>query len=232
MTIDGWRRYVWGALALLCAGLAWGSWQGLVPMGLVEVLGFATGVAGVLLVVEENVWNFPVGIANNLAFLIVFFSARLYADMALQVVYVGMALAGWRRWVTGSRGPNPLRVTSAPWSERLALLAAGSVATIGLTAYLRRVGGAAPALDALTTVLSLAAQWLLNRKRIDNWYVWLTADVLYLWLYLDRRLYLTTALYAVFIGLCFLGLARWREAARRAAVDASEGLAAAVSPSP
>jgi nicotinamide mononucleotide transporter len=211
--LRGWRPVAWASLAVLCAGLAWGSGRGLLALGLVEVFGFATGAACVLLVVDENVWNFPVGIANNLGFFALFFSARLYADMALQLVYVGLAVAGWRLWLKGNGGQEPLRVSTAPAFERLLLFALGLFASAALVVYLRRIGDAAPVRDALTTVLSLIAQWLLNRKRIDSWAVWITADVLYVWLYLDRRLYLTAVLYAIFIGLCLAGLARWRAAA-------------------
>jgi nicotinamide mononucleotide transporter len=219
--VTAWRPWAWAGLALLSAGLAWGSWQGRLPLGLTEVFGFATGAACVLLVVDESVWNFPVGIANNVAFLLLFFSARLYADMALQVVYVGLAVAGWALWARGGGGPERLRVTRAPPGERAVLALAGLLATAGLAAYLRRVGDAAPWLDALTTVLSLIAQWLLNRKRLDNWFVWITADLLYVWLYVGRGLYLTAALYAIFIGLCLTGLARWRREARTAGLQAA-----------
>ena len=96
--------------------------------------------------------------------------------------------------------------------------AIGAVATALLTLYLRSVNDAAPFLDGLTTVLSLCAQWLLNQKRIENWLVWIAADVLYVWLYLQRRLYLTAALYFVFILMCVAGLTRWRRG--QAAADA------------
>lgn len=87
----------------------------------------------------------------------------------------------------------------------------------GGAVYLRRIGDAAPVLDALTTVLSLIAQWLLNRKRIDNWWAWIAADVLYVGLYVRRGLHLTALLYAVFILLCVWGLRRWRRSRTHAA---------------
>jgi nicotinamide mononucleotide transporter len=85
-----------------------------------------------------------------------------------------------------------------------------ALGTAGMTVGLRAAGGSAPVLDAFTTVLSLAAQWLLNRKSIENWYVWITADVLYIYLYVSRGLHLTAVLYAVFLGLCIAGLVAWR----------------------
>jgi nicotinamide mononucleotide transporter len=80
-----------------------------------------------------------------------------------------------------------------------------------MTLFLRSVGGAAPFFDALTTTLSLAAQYLLTRKLIENWYIWITADIIYIGLYINRELYLTSALYALFLVLCLLGLRQWRQ---------------------
>jgi nicotinamide mononucleotide transporter len=72
------------------------------------------------------------------------------------------------------------------------------------------VNGAAPFWDSITTTLCLAAQYLLCRKRIENWWLWITADVIYVPLYFSRHLPLTAVLYAGFIGLCVIGLFRWR----------------------
>jgi len=72
------------------------------------------------------------------------------------------------------------------------------------------VKDSAPVLDALTTALSLGAQYLLNRKAVENWLLWITADVLYVYLYLARGLHLTAVLYLVFLCLCVAGLRSWR----------------------
>jgi nicotinamide mononucleotide transporter len=111
-----------------------------------------------------------------------------------------------------------------PPRERAAVVGVSTVAAAALTWWFVRIGDASPGLDALTTVLSLGAQWLLNRKRIENWLLWMTADVLYVWLYLARHLYLTAVLYAIFIVLCLLGLRQWRAAMRTAPGAASAPL--------
>jgi Nicotinamide mononucleotide transporter len=65
-------------------------------------------------------------------------------------------------------------------------------------------------MDAFTTVLSLAAQYLLNRKTIENWLLWIVDDVIYIWLYIARDLRLTAVLYFVFLCLCVAGFLSWR----------------------
>jgi len=204
---------VWALLAAVCAGVGVAAAQHAVPISVTEVLGFATGAACVLLVIDENIWNFPVGLANNVFFLVLFWSARLYGDMALQFLYLALGVAGWRRWARGAGDGGALAVSRMPPRERAALAVVTVVATVGLAWWFVRIGDASPALDALTTVLSLGAQWLLNRKRLENWYLWIAADVAYVWLYVARRLYLTAVLYAIFVTLCLVGLRRWRAGA-------------------
>jgi nicotinamide mononucleotide transporter len=191
------------ALMVIC------SWRGWISYALTETLGFVTGVACVYLVVREHIWNFPLGIANNVAFFVLFYSSRLYGDAWLQVVYLGLAVHGWRCWLHGGEDRTPRKIGHAPPRLLATLAVLVALGTAGMTLGLRAVGGAAPVLDAFTTVLSLAAQWLLNRKAIENWYVWITADVLYIYLYVSRGLHLTAVLYAVFLGLCFAGLVAW-----------------------
>ncbi|MFO1420806.1 MAG: nicotinamide riboside transporter PnuC [Candidatus Competibacteraceae bacterium] len=182
------------------------------PYSLTETLGFVTGAACVYLVVRQNIWNFPLGIANNVFFLILFVEARLYGDAGLQVVYILLGIQGWYWWLHGGAYRTALPVNRA--RPRTLLWLAGLVAlgTAGLMLALQAARGSAPFLDAFTTVLSLAAQYLLNRKAIENWYLWIAADVLYIALYLARDLHLTALLYFIFLCLCLAGLWRWRQA--------------------
>jgi nicotinamide mononucleotide transporter len=223
------HRGIWIATAVISLGLLLGAGLHWLPLGLTEVLGFITGAVCVLLVVEQHIWNFPVGIANNLVFIALFLSARLYGDMALQVVYLVLGGIGWYQWLYGGAGHTALRVRRTPLLEAAVLAGIGIIATVGGTWYLARIGDAAPFLDALTTVLSLIAQYLLNGKRLENWFVWIAADVLYIYLYLTKGLYLTAVLYALFIVMCIAGVRAWRAALRR---QAGEPLLAGVPPPP
>jgi nicotinamide mononucleotide transporter len=205
----------WAAIVVASVSLTWASLWGQLSIGLTEVFGFATGAACVLLVVEESIWNFPVGLANNAFFLVLFFSARLYADMGLQIVYFALGVAGWWRWTHGmAEGHGHFPVSRASGREWIVLGTSGLLATVVGSVHLRRIGDAAPVLDALTTVLSLIAQWLLNQKKIDNWWVWIAADVLYVGLYVRRGLGLTACLYFVFILMCLAGLRSWNASLR------------------
>lgn len=195
------------AVAGAVLAASYGRWW---PINVTEACGFATGGICVWLVVRENVWNWPIGMANNAVFFVLFWQGRLYADMGLQAVYFALSGFGWIHWLRGGpeRGVLPItRTTRGEWAVLAAAVAGG---TWGLQVVLTAANGAAPWADALTTALSLAAQYLLSRKRLENWYVWIAADVIYVPLYVSRELPLTALLYAVFLGMCLAGLRAWR----------------------
>ena len=175
-----------------------------------ELAGFLTGAACVYLTVKAHIANFPVGLANSAFFLILFFSAGLYADSALQVVYLVLGAVGWWQWVYGGAGRTPLVVSQASSTELVVMVGMVIAATIPLTILLASAHDIAPFWDALTTALSLAAQWLLNTKKVQTWYFWIAADAIYVPLYFAKDLWLTAIVYVIFLGLCVAGLRSWR----------------------
>ncbi|HEY3417638.1 MAG TPA: nicotinamide riboside transporter PnuC, partial [Armatimonadota bacterium] len=151
-----------------------------------------------------------------------FLSTRLYGDMGLQVVYIGLAVHGWCQWLCGGANKTVLQVSHTSWQEGATLIGLGMAITALLTGYFIHIHDTAPFLDALTTVLSLIAQYLLNYKRLENWYIWIAADVIYVGLYAYKGLFLTAVLYAVFIAMCVAGLRAWRASLReQPAVEAA-----------
>lgn len=194
-----------GVSALLIAASYFHWW----PLWMTEVLGFVTGGVCVWLVVREHIWNWPVGLANNIFFFVLFFQSRLFADMGLQVVYFGLGVWGWWNWLYGGENKTTLQVSRATPVEWIALVAFVPLGTWALREILIAANGAAPFWDALTTVLSLVAQYLLCRKRFENWFFWITADIIYIPLYLSRDLPLTAVLYAVLLIMCLVGVRQW-----------------------
>ena len=196
-------------LVLLLSYRAWWS------ISVTEAWGFVTGGVCVWLVVREHLWNWPIGIANNIFFFILFLQGRLFADMSLQVVYLGLGAYGWMDWVFGGENRTVLKISRTTRAEWLTLALLIPLGTWGFREILLVVNGAAPFWDSLTTVLSLAAQYLLCRKRFENWFLWIAADVIYVPLYLSRQLPLTAVLYAVFLGMCLIGVREWNRSMRK-----------------
>lgn len=187
--------------AFVLAGLSF-SWG--------DLLGFVTGVVNVWLLVRQNPLNWPVGILNVSIYLVVFWYVGLYADAGLQIVYIVLGFYGWWHWLFGGTEGAPPRVSRTSRTEWIVLGAVGFVATIGLWQLLVRVSDSTvPLPDAVTTVLSLIATYGQTRKRVESWLIWITADLIYIPLYVYKGLWLTGLLYVVFLGLCVAGLRAW-----------------------
>jgi nicotinamide mononucleotide transporter len=200
--------------AVLGSGLLLAVATGWLPLPWTEVAGFVTGALCVWLVTRQHLGNWPLGLANNVFFFVLFLQTRLYADMGLQVVYFAMGVWGWWHWLRGGTDRTPLQISRTTPVEWLAIFLMVPLATAGLRKLLIHYQGSAPFWDSLTTILSLAAQYLLCRKRLENWWIWIVADLIYIPLYLSRGLVLTAVLYAVFLVLCLLGWYRWCMAAK------------------
>ncbi|MGN9775737.1 nicotinamide riboside transporter PnuC [Micromonospora sp. H33] len=188
------------------------------PTTWAELLGFATGVLTVWLVARQRIANWPLGIANVLLLMLLFWTAGLYADAALQVVYVGLGLYGWWAWLFGGERRTRLTVSRTGRGEWWALAAVGAALTAAIWLLLdRATDSTVPLPDALTTALSLLATYGQTRKRVESWWLWIAADLIYIPLYAYKGLYLTAALYVIFLGLCVLGLREWWADLRRGA---------------
>ncbi|XHR29848.1 MAG: nicotinamide riboside transporter PnuC [Chthoniobacteraceae bacterium] len=200
-------------LVLLPSYRAW--W----PIGIAEAWGFVTGGICVWLVVREHLWNWPIGLANNVFFFTLFLEGRLFADMSLQVVYFGLGVYGWLNWLFGGANRTVLKISRTSRVEWLILAVTIPLCTWGLREILLAVNGAAPFWDSLTTVISLAAQYLLCRKHFENWFLWIAADLIYVPLYLSRHLPLTAILYAVFLVMCLIGVREWKRSMDKGLAD-------------
>jgi nicotinamide mononucleotide transporter len=159
----------------------------------------------------NKVWGWPVGLVNVLLFIVVFREARLYAAMGLQVVYVVLLLYGWYAWKRGGAGHEALVVTRTPRHLVLPILVSGVAGAAALGSFLyRQTDASLPFLDAALTSFSLAAQGMQTRKWLENWLVWLVVDVAYVGMYAYKQLFLTSGLYAVFLGIAVMGWLEWR----------------------
>ncbi len=214
------KRLFWILFPISSIALILLSVLKIVPLSLTEVLGFITGALCVWWVVEENIWTWPVGIANNVFFIILFLQAKLFADMALQVVYIALGLLGWYWWLKGGKNKSELKVSRVSTKTAIILFLITVVSTYFMTGYLTSINDSAPFWDALTTVMSLVAQYMLTRKLLENWIVWISADIIYIALYASKNLYLTSVLYFVFLLMCVEGYRQWKKSRKLAIEEA------------
>lgn len=185
------------------------------PVSRIEVFGFVTGAACVWAVARQKIWNWPVGILNNIAFVILFFTAGLYGETLLQVIFAVIAVYGWIKWsrgVSGKAGANDLPIRDATKVEVIAGAAITVVAT-ALIAFALHAGtdSQVPIPDAFVLAASLVATYAQAKKIFQHWYVWIVIDVVSIPLYFSRGLVLTGILYIGFLGLCIYGLIDWNK---------------------
>ncbi len=180
-------------------------------MSPLEISAAVFGAVSVYLSTKENIWSWPTAIINVGLYTIVFHQSRLYADMGLQVVYFTLSIYGWYNWLHGGEQHTVLHVSRATPRTLavLALLIVAFATALGTTLY-TRTNAALPFLDSALVATSLAAQWLMTRKVLENWLLWVAVDVVYVPMFISRGLLATAVLYAVFLVLAMLGYISWR----------------------
>ena len=180
-------------------------------MSTIEIIAVVLGLACVGLTVRQNIWCWPTGLAMVALYIVIFYQVKLYSDMLLQVIYVFMQLYGWWAWLRGGPKHSQLIVTRSPWENLILLAILCIVGTMTLGSVMARYTDASfPLMDALTTAASLIAQWLMGRKKLESWLIWIIVDVVSIGLYCAKELYLTGGLYTVFLILATIGYFSWK----------------------
>lgn len=185
-----------------------------------EATGLLSGLLCVVLLIRQNIWNWPIGLLYSLVSVVVFYRSRLYADLGLHVFYVGMNAYGWYYWLfakPAATTPTLLVTNVAPRTALvLALVVAAATAVLGWI-LANRTNAALPYWDSATTTMSFAAMWMTARKQIENWIVWLIVDIVATGIYLVKGLELYAVLYLVYIGMAFVGWWAWHQSMRQTA---------------
>jgi nicotinamide mononucleotide transporter len=200
----------YGIPVLISVALGVGSATRLLPFDWLEAFGFITGAWGVWLQVRENVWNWPIQLVSSALYVLVFFNTKLYSDAGLNVLYVVLYVLGWYWWLRGGADRGELNIRRISIRLAVLLVVIAAVTTAGWTALLASVHDSAPFLDALTTVLSLIALFLIARKVFESWHVWIAVNLIYVGLYVYKGLNLTAVLYTLFAAMSVAGLVNWR----------------------
>lgn len=179
-------------------------------MNPIEVVAVVFGLLCVWLCVKENIWCWPTGLVQVSLYVIIFYQAKLYSDTILNVIYVGVQFYGWYHWLHGGRDRGELAVSrlSAPALNGWIVVTVVGTALWGY-GMASLTDAAVPYWDAFTTVASLVAQWLMARKRVENWAFWIAVDVVAVGVYLYKGLHLTAGLYFVFLIMCIEGWRAW-----------------------
>jgi nicotinamide mononucleotide transporter len=183
--------------------------------GAVEAVAVLLGFAYILLAIRQRRACWIAGGLSTALYVLVFLDARLYLQSALQVVYIVMAVYGWREWGRDDPAGGGLSVNAWPLRRHAMAIAATVLATLVTAPALAAWSdSAAPWADALGTWASVAATWMMIRKVAANWIWWVVVDAWLAWLFASQGLVFTAALYAAFALLAVAGWLTWRRGTR------------------
>lgn len=178
-----------------------------------EIAGFLATLVGIWLTTRRLLICWPVVLAADVLYLVVFYRARLFSDALLQVFFVAFTIYGWWHWWRGVREVGEVRVVPLGVRGWIAGLATGAVGAVLLGWLMVRIGAALPHLDAALTSYSLVASWWQARKHTANWWLWIAVNLVYIGEYLYKDLLPTAVLYLLLVVLAVIGLIDWRRAA-------------------
>jgi nicotinamide mononucleotide transporter len=178
----------------------------------IEVCGTITGFLFLGFSIRQHFLTWPVGLLNALFYIVVFFYSKIYADMALQFYYVAISCYGWWCWYKGTETGNRLNVSRTSRSTWFKLIAIAIAMFLGIAAVLvYYTDSKVPIWDGLTTSLSIVATWMMARKKIEHWLIWILVDSLSIGLFVFKELYPTTLLFVTYTILAFYGYLEWRK---------------------
>lgn len=183
----------------------------------VEVLGAVLGLVYIFLSIRQNIFTWPVGLLTSALYIYVFLKTKFYADMALQVYYVGISIYGWYYWIKGNpEKESELPVVQTPHRFRVPLMVISIVLFLFIAWILKNfTDSPIPFWDAFTTAFSLTATWMLARKYLETWLIWIVVDIVSAVLYAGKDLWATVILFTVYTGMAATGYFQWRKGAGR-----------------
>ena len=182
-------------------------------MSVWEWLGTVFGITGVVLTAKRSVLCWPAWLVSIIAYGVFFTQIKLYADAVLQVFFLITSILGWLAWQKDKAGDAEaeLPVTWTPTRERWAYLVLTVISSVGIGFVFDRFTDAhVPYWDAGCAGISVAAQILMMKRRIESWHLWVVVDVVYTALYATKGAWLTVILYAIFAVIAIGGLREWR----------------------
>lgn len=192
---------------------AFNLWGG--PVTWLEIVAFVFAVVMVVLNIRVNPAAWPLAIASSLLYFVLFWNGRLYGEASLQILFATVSLWGWWQWLRGTGDDGQaLRVRSLTPRGLATTVALTLIAWPLLGLFLAQVTDTdVPYGDAFPTAGSVAGQWLLGRKYVENWPTWIVVNLVSIGLFAWKGFWLTVILYAVFAVMAAAGWRAWRRLA-------------------
>jgi nicotinamide mononucleotide transporter len=180
----------------------------------IELLGALLSIIYLLLSIRQNILLWPVGILGAVLYVFVFFQTKFYADMGLNIYYFFISIYGWITWSkAGGQDQQGMPVVRAGMVRGLILITIFFFLFLVMGYLLDQfTDSPVPYWDAFTTSGSIVATWMLTKKIIEHWILWVIIDLVSLGLYIHRGLYPTTVLFAIYTTMAIVGFIQWKKA--------------------
>lgn len=180
----------------------------------IELSGAILGILYVLFSIRQSIYTWPTGLLTSVLYIVVFFKSALYASAGLQVYYVFISIYGWYLWLRGNNTKSKSQIPVQNISHRLILKITITTLLIYISILILLINFSdsdVPFLDSLTTSLSITATWMLARKYIEHWIIWIFIDIVSSGLYIYKNLWPTVVLYSVYTIMAIIGYAEWKK---------------------
>ena len=190
---------------------------------ILQVIGVALGLLYLWLEYKANIWLWVVGIIMPLVHGVLYFRSGLYADFSMQLYYILAGVYGLIIWCRGAKSKKnnedkrELKIASTPLVVWVTIVGVYAVLHTAIYMFLINfTDSTVPFWDSLTTALCIVAYWMLSRKYVEQWLVWLAVDVVTVGLYIYKDIPLTAGLYALYSAMAVAGYIRWRKIMKNA----------------
>lgn len=182
-------------------------------MNYLEIIGTALGIVYLWLEYRASAWLWLVSIAMPAIYIGVYYQAGLYADLGISIYYIIASLYGAACWLSGKEGSKSgLKISHTPKSAWMPLLLVFLLLLVGIAYILNHyTDSTVPWADAFTTALSIVAMWMLARKYVEQWLIWIAADAACAGLYIYKDLWFTGGLYLAYAVVAAFGYRKWKE---------------------
>ena len=192
----------------------------------IELFSVITGLIYLILLIQENIWCWFFGLISVMAFFKICVDYKLYSDAILQVFYMIMSIYGWINWrkaaksipdaatILDAESENPenkLPITTWLLKNHLIAFGIGSVLALFWGFFWTQFGAALPYIDAFTTSFSIIATLMVAWKLLENWLYWIVIDIVGIFVYFNRGLYLFSLLFIIYTIIAILGYYSWRK---------------------
>lgn len=180
----------------------------------IELLGAILGILYIFFSIRQSILTWPTGLFTSALYILVFFQNKFYADMGLQAYYVFVSIYGWYYWVKGKKDKGRSSVPVRTANKTLWIKLIGITIILYFTiliVLLNYTDSDVPYMDSFTTALSITATWMLAKKYIEHWIIWIFVDLFSSGLYIYKNLWPTVFLFLIYTIMAYFGFIEWRK---------------------